>query len=556
MPGNPAEQPGAAGAAGESAGTGAARTGGAAARGARDVAAQGAGAAADPRAEHRRIMIILSALMMGMFLAALDQTIVATALPTIAGDLHGLNHLSWVVTAYLLTSTISTPLWGKLGDLFGRKELFQAAIVIFLVGSALSGLSQNMAELIAFRAIQGAGAGGLIVGAQAIIGEVVSPRERGRYMGYFGAVFGASSVIGPLAGGFFTENLSWRWVFYINLPVGTVAVFVIAAVLHLPRSRTRHHVDYGGAALLGGAATAIILLTTWGGTTYAWTSPQSLSLATGAVVLVALFVALEHRAAEPVLPLGLFRNAVFTVANAMGFLVGATMFGVIIYIPLYLQTVHAASPTSSGLQLLPLIIGMLITFITSGRLVTARGRYKVFPIIGTAVMTLGVWLLSLLTPSTGLAVSSAYMFVVGFGIGLVMQVLVVAVQNAVPREQLGAATSSTTFFRTIGGSFGVSALGAVFNRQLTANLPKYLPPQAVEQIHGSTVTASPAQLNELPAPIRHGFIQAFDASLHTVFLAGVPIGLAAFALSWFLRELPLRDKAYVSAAEARDPADH
>ncbi|MEZ0092221.1 MDR family MFS transporter [Streptacidiphilus sp. EB129] len=501
----------------------------------------------DPRAEHRRILIILSALMMGMFLAALDQTIVATALPTIAGDLHGLNHLSWVVTAYLLTSTISTPLWGKLGDQFGRKGLFQAAIVVFLVGSALSGLSRNMAELIAFRALQGVGAGGLIVGAQAIIGDVVSPRQRGRYMGYFGAVFGASSVIGPLAGGYLTEHLSWRWVFYVNLPLGALAVFVISAVLRLPRTRTHHVIDYAGAALLGAAVTAVILLTTWGGSTYGWGSTPILGLAAAAAVLTGLFVLVERRAAEPVLPLALFRNPVFSVANAIGFLIGAVMFGVIIYIPLYLQTVHGASPTSSGLQLLPLICGMLITFITSGRLVTARGRYKIFPIIGTAVMTFGIYLLSLMNPSTGLPVSAAYMFVVGFGIGMVMQILVVAVQNAVPREQLGTATSSTTFFRTIGGSFGVTVLGAVFNNRLAANLPVYLPPAAVHQIHGSNITASPAQLDALPAPIRHGFILAFSQSLHVVFLVSVPIGLTAFVLSWFLKELRLREHAYVTA---------
>ena len=336
------------------------------------------------QAEHRRILVILGALMLGMFLAALDQTIVATALPTIAGDLHGLNHLSWVVTAYILTSTISTPLWGKLGDLYGRKKLFQAAIVIFLVGSALSGLSQNMAQLIGFRALQGVGAGGLMVGAQAIIGDIVSPRQRGRYMGYFGAVFGLSSVIGPLAGGFITQHLSWRWVFYINLPIGAVALAVIAVVLHLPRQRTHHAIDYLGTALLGAGVTAIILLTTWGGTTYAWGSATIISLAVAAVVFVALFCWAEARAAEPIIPLGLFRNSVFTVSNSIGFIVGFAMFGAIIYIPLYLQTVHAATPTSSGLQLLPLVCGMLVTFTISGRLVTKWGRYKIFPVIGTA----------------------------------------------------------------------------------------------------------------------------------------------------------------------------
>jgi EmrB/QacA subfamily drug resistance transporter len=499
------------------------------------------------KAEHKRILVILGALMLGMFLAALDQTIVATALPTIAGDLHGLNHLSWVVTAYLLTSTISTPLWGKLGDLYGRKKLFQAAIVIFLVGSALSGLSRDMAELIGFRALQGIGAGGLMVGAQAIIGDLVSPRQRGRYMGYFGAVFGLSSVIGPLAGGFITQHLSWRWVFYINLPIGVVALAVIAVVLHLPRHRTHHAIDFLGTALLGAGVTVIILLTTWGGTTYAWGSAPIISLAVAAVIFIAAFCWAEVRAAEPVIPLQLFRISVFSVSNSIGFLVGFVMFGAIIYIPLYLQTVHASTPTSSGLQLLPLVCGMLVTFTISGRLVTKWGRYKIFPVIGTAVMSAGLFLFSLLTPSTPLVISSVYMVVLGAGIGCVMQVLVVAVQNAVPRSQLGTATSSSTFFRSIGGSFGVAVFGAIFNNRLAANLPKYLPPSALRAVHGSNVSASPAQLDALPAAIHHGYVQAFSGSLHAVFLIGAPIALLAFALTWLLKDLPLRDRAYLAA---------
>src|ERR1035437_259382 len=426
------------------------------------------------KAEHKRILVILGALMLGMLLAALDQTIVATALPTIAGDLPGLNHLSWVVTAYLLTATISTPLWGKLGVLYGRKKLFQAAIVIFLIGSALSGLSGDMSELIGFRALQGIGAGGLMVGAQAIIGDIVSPRQRGKYMGYFGAVFGLSSVIGPLAGGFITQHLSWRWVFYINIPLGIIALAVIAVVLQLPRQRTRHSIDFLGTALLGAGVTAIILLTTWGGTTYGWGSAPILLLAAAGLVLVIAFCWAEVRAAEPVIPLALFRVPVFSVSNAIRFIVGFVMFGAIIYIPLYLQTVHAATPTSSGLQLLPLVGGMLVTFTVSVRLVSKWGRYKIFPVVGTAVMSVGLYLFSLLTPTTSLAVSSVYMVVLGLGIGCVMQVLVVAVQNAVPQSQLGTATSTATFCRSIGGAFGVAVFGAIFNNRLAVNLPKYL----------------------------------------------------------------------------------
>ncbi len=330
--------------------------------------------------EHRRILVILSALMLGMFLAALDQTIVATALPTIAGDLHGLNHLSWVVTAYLITSTISLPLWGKFGDLFGRKNFFQLAIIIFLIGSMLSGISQSMIELIACRAIQGAGAGGLMVGSQAIIGDIIPPRQRGRYMGYFGAVFGLSSILGPLAGGWFTQHVSWRWIFYINVPIEIVALFVIAIVLHIPVKKVQHKIDWLGTALLSAGVVGLILLTTWGGVQYAWRSATIVSLAIGSTVALIIFCFVEARSAEPILPLGLFRNRTFNAASAVGFVLGFAMFGSIVYLPLYLQVVHGASPTLSGLELLPMVGGMLITFVVSGRLVTRTGRYKIFPI--------------------------------------------------------------------------------------------------------------------------------------------------------------------------------
>jgi len=495
------------------------------------------------RVERRRIRVILGALMLGMILASLDQTIVSTALPTIAGDLHGLNHLSWVVTAYLLTLTIFTPLWGKLGDLYGRKKLFQASIVIFLVGSALCGLSQTMSELIAFRAIAGVGAGGVMVGALAIVGDIVTPRERGRYMGYFGAVFAATSIAGPLLGGFFTQHLTWRWVFYINLPIGIVALFVIAAVLRIPVRRTEHAIDYTGTALLGAAVTCIILGTTWGGATYPWSSGVILSLAVATVVLVGAFVFVESRAAEPLIPLSLFRSREFSVAVTASLLVGFVMFGSIIYVPLYLQTVHGATPTSSGLQLLPLVAGTLLTSIPSGRLVSRWGRYKIFPVVGTAVMTLGLFLLSLMTPTTSLLVSSLYLFVVGLGIGLVMQVLVVAAQNAVAYTHLGTATSATSFFRSIGGAFGVALFGTVLTNRLFAELPRYVPASVIEKLGGKSISATPAHLNSLPPEIHAGFVQAFSHSLSTVFLAGVPFGVAAFVLTLFLEELPLRDES-------------
>ncbi|HEU0316474.1 MAG TPA: MDR family MFS transporter, partial [Solirubrobacteraceae bacterium] len=377
----------------------------------------------DAADQRHRVLVVFSGLVLVMLLASLDSTIVSTALPTIVGDLGGLNHLSWVVTAYLLAQTVVTPLYGKLGDLFGRKVVLQAALVVFLVGSALCGLAQNLTELIAFRAIQGLGGGGLMVSAQAAIGDVVPPRDRGRYQGIFGAVFGVSSVAGPLLGGFFTSSLSWRWIFYVNLPLGAVALVVLGATLPSVGDRVAHAVDYAGTALLAGGLSAIVLLTTLGGTTLAWGSPEIVGLGAGGVALLALFARAERRAAEPVLPLRLFRNGVFATTSAIGLVVGFALFGSVTYLPLFLQIVNGASPTGSGLELLPLMGGLLLSSITSGQLISRTGRYKPFPLLGTAVMVIGLFLLSMMTAATSAATASTYMFVLGLGLGLVMQVL-------------------------------------------------------------------------------------------------------------------------------------
>jgi EmrB/QacA subfamily drug resistance transporter len=494
----------------------------------------------------RALWTVFGALMLGMFLAALDQTIVSTALPTIVGDLGGLKHLSWVVTSYLLAATVSTPLYGKLGDMYGRKPVFLAAILIFLTCSILAGLSQTMIQLIAFRGLQGIGAGGLMVGAQAIIADIVPPRERGKYMGLIGGVFAVSSVAGPLLGGFLVDSLSWRWVFYVNVPIGALAVAVVTMRLHLPSRHTPHRVDYLGTVLLSGGVGALILLTTWGGNQYAWGSATIIGLAIAGVVLLALFIRQEGRAKEPIIPLTLFRSSVFDVANAMGFTIGMAMFGAIIFIPLYLQLVYGATPTGSGLRMLPLMAGLLVAAIASGRVISRIGRYKMFPIAGTGILVCGMYLLSRLTISTTVLVSSLYMLVVGVGIGLVMQVLVLVVQNDARPREIGVATSTATFFRSVGGSFGVAIFGTIFATRLADQI-KQLPPASAKRLAGG-VHLTPAQAKHLPPSVHADFLHAFSHALHGVFLWGMVMAIVPFALSWLLREVPLRT-TLESAAE-------
>ncbi len=488
---------------------------------------------------HRRVLIIIGALMLGMFLAALDQTIVSTALPTIVADLHGASHLAWIVVAYLLAVTVSTPLWGKLGDQYGRKVFFQAAIVIFLCGSALSGLSRTMTELIAFRAVQGLGGGGLMVGAQAIVGDIVSPRERGRYQGLFGAVFGVASIIGPLLGGFFVEQLSWHWIFYINLPIGAVALVVVAIQVPGNLSRVHHVIDYLGALVLTLSASCLVLFTSLGGTTLAWGSSASVGLGVAGAVLLVVFVFVERRATEPVLPLHLFSNRGFSVTSVVGFIVGFAMFGAITYLPLFFQIVHGQSPTESGLQLLPLLAGLIICSTGSGIVISKTGRYRIFPIAGTALITIGLVLLAQVGIATSLIVSALYMFVLGVGLGCVMQVLVLIVQNAVPYSELGVATSGQTFFRSIGGSFGTAIFGAIFSNVLIGNLVRHLGIAKLPRgLSSSSVT--PAILDKLPQAVHHGIAAAYAESIQTVFIIAAPIGLIAFIASWLIPQVELR----------------
>jgi EmrB/QacA subfamily drug resistance transporter len=502
---------------------------------------------------HRQILVVMSGLMLGLFLAALDQTIVATALPTIVGELGGLEHLSWVVTAYLLASTVTAPLYGKISDLYGRKIVFQVAIGLFLIGSALCGIAQNMPQLIGFRAIQGLGAGGLFVMALTIVGDVVSPRERGRYQGYFGAVFAVSSIAGPLLGGWLVDNIDWRWVFYINLPIGLIALFVTASVLNLPFHRQEHRIDYPGAALLVAGVGALLLVTVWGGREYEWGSPLIMGLAIAGLALVGIFLWWESRIEEPILPLRLFRDRTFSLTSAAGFIVGLAMFGGIVFLPLFLQIVIGASATNSGLLLTPMMLGVIIASVGGGRLITKTGRYKIFPVVGALLAALALFLLSTMGVGTALLAASVYMLILGTGLGLMFQVLVLAVQNSVEMRDLGVATSANTFFRTLGGSFGTALFGAIFTSRLTANLARLMP--GSELGGGGDLISSPQIILALPPETKANVILAFADSTSTVFLVAVPFALLAFLLVLLMPELPLREHSQMSGPQLPEGAE-
>ncbi len=502
-----------------------------------------------PQLSHRQIQVVFVGLMLGMLLAALDQTIVSTALPTIVGELGDLDKIPWVVTSYLLASTVSTPLWGKISDLFGRKHLFQAAIVVFMAGSMLIGLSQNMIMLIAFRALQGLGAGGLMALAQAIIADIVVPRERGRYQGYIGSVFAFSSVVGPVLGGFFVDNLSWRWAFYINIPVGLIALVVTSSVLRLPLKRVDHKIDFLGAGLLVGTVSPLLLAAEWGGREYAWGSSMVLGLVAASAIGLGLFILQERRASEPILPLRLFANQRVSLACGALFVVGLAMFGGIIFLPQYIQIVAGATPTTSGLYMLPLMAGLMITSVSSGRVIARTGRYKRFPVVGMVLVAIGMYMLSFLDVGTSRFYQSISMFVLGAGIGMVMQILVLVVQNSVEFRDLGVATAMATFARSMGGAIGVALFGAIMSDRRKYYIPRLLEAAGIQAPGAegsgslSRLLGSPKEIRALPSPIRDAVLEGFARSLHVVFLSAVPAALLGLLIVLFIKETELRSGA-------------
>ncbi|MFE2582589.1 MFS transporter [Streptomyces sp. NPDC059378] len=513
-----------------------------------DTPAAGPAAAAGPAP--RRVRLIFCALMLALLLAALEQMIVATALPKIVGELHGLDRMSWAITAYLLTATIGLPVYGKLGDLLGRKGVFQFAIVVFVIGSALAGRAQSMDQLIAFRAVQGVGAGGLMIGVQAIIADIVPPRQRGRYMGLIGAAFGLASVAGPLLGGYFTDHLSWRYCFYVNVPFGLLTLAVVTVVLELPRPGVRARFDVLGALLLAAASTCLVLLTSWGGTEYAWGSRVILGLGAGAAVATALFLLTEHHAVEPLLPLRLLRDPVFNVTALVGLVVGVALFGAASYLPTFLQMVDGASATGSGLLMLPMMGGIVVASIVSGQLISRTGRYRIYPVLGGALSALGMWLLSRLEIDTPRLHYSIWMAVLGAGIGMVMPVLVLAVQNSVRPADLGTATSANNYFRQIGGSVGAAVFGTLFADRLADALARRLPARAGARLPDPQ-SLTPQLVHALPPALRDAYIRAYADAMPRIFLYLVPVLVLGLLIACFLKETPL----LTSAASHQTPAN-
>jgi EmrB/QacA subfamily drug resistance transporter len=511
-----------------------------------------AAAAAPKQFTHREIQVILIGLLSGMLLAALDQSIVGTALPRIVSDLGGLNQLAWVVTAYLLTSTASTPLWGKISDLYGRRLIFQAAIIIFLIGSALCGLAMSMPQLIVFRAIQGIGGGGLMAIAFAIIGDVIPARERGRYTGYFGAVWGFSSLAGPLLGGWITDNLSWRWIFYINLPIGLMALVVTSMVLKMPVIKREAKIDYFGATTIVGAVTSLLLYLNWAGEHFGWGSASALAFVVVAIVLAVAFVFVELRAVEPIIPMRLFRNPIFSVGNAFGFLIGFAIFGGAIYLPLYLQTVKGMSPTESGLAMLPMVAGMFSMSIVSGQLITRTGKYKIYPIIGSIILIAALFLLSTLQVDTPYWQTAIYAFLFGIGLGLAMMTIVTPVQNSVDPRDMGVATSATTFSRSLGGAIGAALFGAIMGVRLKHYLGEMPEVVAGNLLVGEVNTNDITAIHNLPEPLQSEVLAAFTSAVTDVFLYAIPIIVLALVVVLFLKEIPLRTTAPILQEEKEE----